>query len=318
MVSIDTLSVIPAFVKISELEESCLRVAVVRSALELGLFDAIAGGATSGELAHHLGADERALGILLDVLCTQGFLDKRRDRYHLEHVAAAYLARGSESYYGRSCLELTLCFEAAGRLTETVRHGRPRRDPDSAQGAGDLWAADLAPHLTLWPVMAEQARTLWWRIGIGPGCKGLRVLDMACGAGVHILALLQDDPAAADPRHRPPPRGARGDAAGRPAHGRRGARSAAHRRHSEERLRPVELRPRFLQQDPVLLRPRLGRGRLSPHPCRALRRRSDRRPPHLVPDEERQLRTAPTLLAVEVAGFRDPRSEGEDLVWATR
>jgi hypothetical protein len=35
----------PPFDKIAELEESCLRVALLHSALELGLFDAIAGGA---------------------------------------------------------------------------------------------------------------------------------------------------------------------------------------------------------------------------------------------------------------------------------
>jgi len=38
---------VPPFDKIADLEESCLSVALLRSALELGLFDTVAGGAAT-------------------------------------------------------------------------------------------------------------------------------------------------------------------------------------------------------------------------------------------------------------------------------
>jgi C-methyltransferase len=186
---------VPPFDKIAEFEESCLRVALLRSALELGLFDAIAGGAaTLDDIAHCLAVDRRALAIMLQGLCTQGFLDTLDGRYRLEPVADVYLVRGRESYYGRSCLELTLSFDVASSLTSTVRRGRPELPPGSSQGSGALWAADFSPDLALWPEKMNESRDMWRKTGIEPGNRVLRILDVACGPAIDSLTLLHDHP----------------------------------------------------------------------------------------------------------------------------
>lgn len=75
----------------------------------------------------------------------------------------------------------------------------PSFPPGSSQGSGDLWAADFAPDLVRWPDKANRAREMWRTAGIEPGGhdrRALRILDVACGAGIDTLSLVRDTPSA--------------------------------------------------------------------------------------------------------------------------
>jgi C-methyltransferase len=336
--SIRSRDEVPQFSTIRELESSCLRVALVRTALELGVFDAVAEGvATDEALARSLSIDARSATIVLDALCTQGFLEKEGPDYRLDPAAATYLVRGRESYYGRSLLELTLSLDVAQRMSETVRSGVPVPRTDTAQGSGGLWAADLAPMLTLWPVKADEARAMWQRIGLGDW-PNATILDVACGAGIDIFTFLHDNP---------------------------NSRGVAMDLHPEvldmarrvSRLMGVEERVKFATGD--ILKSDFG-GEIFDvaflssilyffdhdqvesvfrRAHAALKKGGTIVVHHLLPDEERRVRPAPALLALQLllfhprsrvftaseyasmlyaANFCDVQSDGEDLVWAVR
>ncbi len=323
---------------IRELEDCCLRVATLHTALEIGLFDAIADGAGMIEdIADVSGCHSRPLAVVLDALTAQGFLDKTDESYRLTPVTMTYLARSSASYYGRSCRDLTLSGDIAMRLTETVRSGRS--SPPPSAGGGDLWAADFAPSLTLWPLEAAEARTMWRRLTAEhPLPQGTRILDVACGAGVDTLALLQDDPLA------------RATAMDLHPEVLETTREIARRMGVEER---VELRTGDVltsdfgraAYDVILFSSILyffDRGRVVDVFRRAHAALQDGGVllvHHLQPDEERRSRLAPALLAVQLllfhprsrvysafeysemlaeAGFPSARALAEDLLFAIR
>ncbi len=76
------------------------RTAALKTALELGLFTAVAEPSTSVEVAQRCGASERGTRILCDYLTILGFLVKTGDRYSPTQDTAVFLNRHSPAYLG--------------------------------------------------------------------------------------------------------------------------------------------------------------------------------------------------------------------------
>ena len=102
--------------------------AVIKGAIELDVFTAIAeGNTTAKELADKCDASERGMRILCDYLVTIGFLTKADGRYGLTPASAFFLDRRSPAYIGGSIefLHSTLILDSFKDIAGAVRKGGP-------------------------------------------------------------------------------------------------------------------------------------------------------------------------------------------------
>ena len=110
------------------------------SAVELGLFTALAGGSMSLEaLRTRLGLHERGARDFFDALVALGFLTRENGRYANTDETALFLDRGKPSYIG-GLLEMSNArlYQHWGKLTEALRTGRQQNEET---GGGDTFAA---------------------------------------------------------------------------------------------------------------------------------------------------------------------------------
>jgi 2-polyprenyl-3-methyl-5-hydroxy-6-metoxy-1,4-benzoquinol methylase len=183
----------PSLGVIDEVNTLGLKVTVLKTAMELDVFNTVASGHQHVEdIAHASCCSVRGMRILLDALCPLGLLSKAAGRYALTPTAAAYLVRIAPS----CCADIYLTwFQSRERFADCVRTGKPAIDL-TAPEAEDLWVSHAAKYLLLWPELAEIARSWWEAAGVtGQALPGAHVLDAACGSGVKSFVLAQADPA---------------------------------------------------------------------------------------------------------------------------
>ncbi len=165
------------------------RTEAVVTALDLGLFGAIArGAADTRALAAACQADPRGVRILADYLVTIGLLDKAGLRYALTGESALYLDPASKAYLGeaRRFLTASAVREGFSRLTEAVR------------GGGTFLPAEgsMAPEHPLWvdyargmaPMVARTAERVVDRLA-ATGAAPRNVIDLAAGHGLFGIAV---------------------------------------------------------------------------------------------------------------------------------
>jgi precorrin-6B methylase 2 len=110
------------------------------SAVELGVFSELAGGAlTAEELGDRLGLHERARRDFLDALVALGMLGRDGERYFNTKESDAFLDRGKPSYLG-GMLEMAnvRLYPFWGRLTDALRTGEPQNE---GRTGGNFFAA---------------------------------------------------------------------------------------------------------------------------------------------------------------------------------
>jgi ubiquinone/menaquinone biosynthesis C-methylase UbiE len=183
-----------SFDTIGEIDDAALQAAILEAALQLDVFTTIGPRTMSLEAtAHAVGADSRALAVLLDALCSFGLLDKSSAGYRLEAAAAAFLARGSEAFWGDVALR---GFAVRRQLTEVVRSGRAAADLVAPSGS-EIWAEYVSPRLVTWAEDVEEELAMWHELGVAVDSHpGFRVLDVACGSGIRTFCLAHEDPEA--------------------------------------------------------------------------------------------------------------------------
>jgi len=167
---------------------------VIISAVELGVFAAIHQGRHTVEaLVKHLAADPRGVRILLNALVALELLEKVGERYGCTPVSETYLIPGSPAYLGDSILHNKDVREAWSHLTEVVKTGKPRRNPERVK--------DLGQHLGhlvkgLYLRNYQTARELARRMGAGSTLTGLRILDLGAGSGAWSIPFAEADASA--------------------------------------------------------------------------------------------------------------------------
>lgn len=163
---------------------------ILAAALELGIFDHIAGGRrTPAEVAQAAAASERGTRMLLDSLAALELLAKRDGHYDLAPIAAEHLVRGRPGYAG-SALEAGSIERGWRNLTEVIRTGAPVQHGESQKDAEEFFPALVRSlHVTNAPFAQRLAAAL----GAGASHRGLRVLDVACGSGVWGIAIAEAD-----------------------------------------------------------------------------------------------------------------------------
>ena len=113
------------------------------SAVELGVFTALAGGPLDGEaLRDKLGLHQRSVRDFLDALVALRMLDRNDGVYANTAESDLYLDAGKPSYVG-GILEMAnrRLYPFWGNLTEALRTGRPQNE---AKAGGDFFAAIYA------------------------------------------------------------------------------------------------------------------------------------------------------------------------------
>lgn len=178
--------------------------ALLRAAVELGVFDALASAAarsaadaaTAAEVAGTVGADERGVRILLNALAALGLVHSERGRFWLDQQAESLLVSSSAQFYAgmTAVVASDQEWEAMRRLDEAVRAGGTVVDSHAESPEYDYWETFAA---AVSPVMNPAARVLSDLVrGWGVDRPQVEVLDLACGHGLHGFAVAQALPQA--------------------------------------------------------------------------------------------------------------------------
>lgn len=165
------------------------RTAALKAAIELDLFSAIAGGATTAAaIAQKLGTPERGVRILCDFLTIEGLLSKQGSCYGLEPDVALFLDRSSPAYVGGVSEFLNSHEQMRASLegvADAVRRGGAQPSEPIPDYPGWIQFARA-----MGPYTGAQAEML---VDIAGEVHG-RVLDIAASHGLFGIAFARHSP----------------------------------------------------------------------------------------------------------------------------
>jgi precorrin-6B methylase 2 len=156
---------------------------ILLTAVKLGLFTALGAKDRSlPEVARQLGADERALGLLMNALVAMRVLTKEGDRYANTRVARAHLDRTSPDYVGHLLLLHDAEWNNWGKLEEAIRTGRPPVGRHLFETDPELGTSVLS---VLDRIGQQSGPALAKRLELG---EAAAMLDLGGGAGTNAVA----------------------------------------------------------------------------------------------------------------------------------
>ncbi len=122
------------FARVAGIAGAYVESRILQAAVRLGVFDALRRRtADATGVAAAVGADARAMGLLLEALVVLGLLDRDGAGYRLNDLSATYLAGASPRDFSGMIRFDALSWDAWGKLEDAVRDGRPARVPDMYQ-----------------------------------------------------------------------------------------------------------------------------------------------------------------------------------------
>ena len=160
--------------------------------IDLGVFTHIENGKhTLQELARAAKASVRGIRILLDALVGLGYLTKKGDRYLNAEIAARFLIKGRQPYFGGLVNETRMTWAGWAKLPEVVKTGRPIMTVDDEAGGKEFF-----PQLVeaIFPMSYGAAQGAAQAIPKKTRERLLRILDVAAGSGAWSLAFAQATP----------------------------------------------------------------------------------------------------------------------------
>ena len=170
------------------------RTAVIKAAVELDVFSAIAEGSTTpAAIAARCQASERGTRILCDTLVINGFLTKQAGQYGLTQDSALFLDKRSPAYLGGVVEFLLDPMMVAGLsdVTGAVRKGGTTiGDEGTVSPENPVWVKFAR---AMMPMMMPGAMAMAKLVSVDPGRK-IRVLDIAAGHGIFGIAFAQAYP----------------------------------------------------------------------------------------------------------------------------
>ena len=180
---------------VGRMSRAFVQTAVLRSALELGVFDAVAAGdRDAAAVAARTGTAERGARILLNSCAALGLLETGPEGYRLPPGGEDLLVSGAPNYCGGHVRVATGDWEwqALQRLSESVRTGGTVLSAHGETPNFGFWE-DFAAHTTPFTEATAQALAAElepWLRGRGP----VELLDVCCGHGVYGLSVLEHSP----------------------------------------------------------------------------------------------------------------------------
>lgn len=181
--------------RIRRMSQGFLATALVRTALQLGVFDQLAEREQSAQaVATQIDADGRGVRILLDALSAVGLAEGSGELYSLTPLSRRFLVSHSPEFMGAQVgvYAHDVLWEALRRLPDAVRSGSSSLGGDVAAAQHPYWeqlaaalSADDAGPAAIADMLAQRLSR-----------RGrLRVLDIGCGNGalgcalaLHVLA----------------------------------------------------------------------------------------------------------------------------------
>lgn len=164
---------------------------IVHAAVTLGLFDRLdASGRTAAAIAADAGTDPRATELLLNALVAMRMVRKDGDRFKETDVVRNYLTTASPtSYTGFVRFDASL-WSLWENLAETVRTGKPARDPDMFQSRPEDTARFIDAMASIVAARGD-ARVLAETLDLG-GAR--RLLDVGAGPGSYAIEMVRRHP----------------------------------------------------------------------------------------------------------------------------
>jgi len=177
--------------RIGEMTRSFMQSRILLSAVELGVFRAVAGGAeTAQAVASEIGTDVRATGMLLDALTAIDLLEKKDGRYRLSPASASCFGPDVPAFQGQALMHAVRLWESWSRLSDCVRLGHP---PERAQMDGRDEDGTRSFIAAMHSFASGDADAVVARVDLS-GVR--RILDLGGGSGRFSIAFARACPQA--------------------------------------------------------------------------------------------------------------------------
>lgn len=164
---------------------------ILHAAVTLGLFDQLdATGRTGAAIAVAAGTDARATELLLNALVAMRLVRKDGDRFKETAIGTTYLTSASPSSYGGYVRFDAALWSLWENLAETVRTGKPARDPDMFQSSPEDTSRFIDAMASIVQARGD-ARVLAETLDLG-GVR--RLLDVGAGPGSYAIELCRRHP----------------------------------------------------------------------------------------------------------------------------
>jgi SAM-dependent methyltransferase len=164
---------------------------ILQAAVTLGLFDQLdAAGRPAAAIAVAVGTDARATELLLNALVAMRLVRKDDDRFQETEVSRTFLTTGSPTSYAGFVRFDASVWPLWGNLAETVRTGKPARDPDMFQSSPEDTACFIDAMASIVQARGD-ARVLADTLDLG-GAR--RLLDVGAGPGTYAIELCRRHP----------------------------------------------------------------------------------------------------------------------------
>lgn len=174
------------------LSSAFLPTSIVLSAIELGVFDALASGPQPpAAVAARVQADARSVGVLLSSLAALGYVNESGGSFENGELASTYLVRGAPQYEGDSA-QMSLWFmRLAAGLSDVVRTGQPRQTMEEAVGSDPHLGALIARSMD--QIAPDFLPAVLEHVPVGPTDH---ILDIGGAAGTYAHAMVARSPGA--------------------------------------------------------------------------------------------------------------------------
>jgi precorrin-6B methylase 2 len=174
---------------ILELAQNFMECKILHSAADLNLFTILAEiPLAADEAASKIGANPRALSMLLDVLASMGFLKKEKQKYRCEYSVAQFLSENSSISVLPMVRHMASLWARWSRLTDIVRGvSGANEEINLERSHQDLQAFIGAMHVVAAPIAK--------RVVESAGATDSRsLIDIGGGSGSYTIAFLRAIP----------------------------------------------------------------------------------------------------------------------------
>ncbi len=160
------------------------------TAQRLGVFEALQGGSRdAAEVAAACGAAPGHVARLLEACATIGLVAKVDGRFRNGELAERFLVPGAPQWMGDWVRFMAYCYEPWGRLTDTMRAGRPVLERPGTEAAARAYTRTLI--LAMRDYAAGPGSELAAHLDLA-GRR--RLLDVAGGPGTYAIQLARVNP----------------------------------------------------------------------------------------------------------------------------
>ena len=164
---------------------------ILQAAVTLGLFDQLdAAGRPAAAIAVAAGTDARATELLLNALVAMRVVKKDGDLFKETEVTRTFLTTTSPTSYTDFVRFDAALWSLWGDLAETVRTGKPARNPDMFQSSPEDTARFINGMASIVQARGD-ARVLADTLDVG-GVR--RLLDVGAGPGTYAIELCRRHP----------------------------------------------------------------------------------------------------------------------------